>query len=577
MPKSGDIIQPLIGIVSGATPHGLAQKEDRLNAAVLEKALKEQEEKTPFEPPAREGTAKVDDPAWWNQWFSQRPEAADAYRKKVKYKSTMKGQQQRQEDRLERKRRRYILMEELMKCSTQCKILVRGFFRYNVTQKYLWKVYEEAQAEGMLFADKLRSPGVYHRLQCIKAEITAGPYGSSFEGACEEVEDDMMDRMVVETDVIQGRSRDGDGWDVERKKVLDRRELAEVMDFGNMLKSQGNEAFETENYEAAMTRYCQGDELLKQFAAESHLKVENEQIKTLWRQTLNNKAMTALKLDEYNKALAASEDALRIKADDEKSLFRMAVALEGLGRTEAAQEILEEIEKLAEDRENKEEILKDVEERREMIADIEQRAAKDFSKMFKRMGDRDVFAGNRFLPDGTSPLPRVSDREQQRLDNLEKRLKLMGYLEEHQTLKDLPLQKLKDDDDTDDEEPAPPPPKPPRPKVERSVTLTKKQASSLLDELYAAYGEHDFQKKVHFAAKQTQFEMQPFLKALRRVAFEVQRPILEKWGFDPTEEGLKEMEWCLGDHTYDDEELAKRSQEALVLLYGGENGMWGNF
>jgi len=269
--------------------------------------------------------------------------------------------------------------------------------------------------------------------------------------------------------------------------------------------------------------------------------------------------------------MGASEDALRIKADCEKSLFRKAVALEGLGRTEEAQEVLDEIEELAEDLENKEEVLADLEERRDMIKECEKRAGKDFAKMFKRMGDRDVFQGNRFLPDGTSPMPRLPPAEQKKQDALEQRLKMMGYLEEHQTLKDLPLRKIEDDDGT---EPEPYEKRPPRPPVERSVMLTRALASELLDELLAAYSEKEFQKEVHKLARRVNYERMPFLKGLRSVAFTAQKPILDKWGFDPTEEGLREMELCLNDHTYDDEELSKKGQEALVMLYGGEDGMW---
>ncbi|CAL1150695.1 unnamed protein product, partial [Cladocopium goreaui] len=116
-------------------------------------------------------------------------------------------------------------------------------------------------------------PQVYHRLQAIKAEITAGPYGVAGWQAEEEVEEDLMDKMVVEADCIPGGI---DGEAPDRKQVLDRREIQGVLDFGQKIKTEGNEAFLNENWEGALTRYCQGDEMLKNFAAEPHLDKENK-------------------------------------------------------------------------------------------------------------------------------------------------------------------------------------------------------------------------------------------------------------------------------------------------------------
>merc|ERR1719262_641768 len=254
-------------------------------------------------------------------------------------------------------------MHELMQCATNVKHLVSSMFRYKITQQFLWKCLCEARQEGLHFGDKLRQPQVYHRLQAIKAEITAGPYGVAGWQAEEEVEEDLMDKMVVEADCIVGGV---DGEAPDRKQVLDRREIQGVVDFGAQIKSEGNEAFVNENWEGALTRYCQGDEMLKNFRAEPHLEQENKELKTMHRACLNNKANAALRMDQYQGALKASEDALKIKMDDEKALFRKAQALEGLGRTQEALETLDEIQEIANDmdEEYRESILNDVQERR---------------------------------------------------------------------------------------------------------------------------------------------------------------------------------------------------------------------
>eukprot|EP00435_Cladocopium_sp_Y103_P031094 s596_g7.t2 len=358
----------------------------------------------------------VRNPEFWNK-FMQRPEVQAAMRSKLKYESAAEAAQRTKLDKLERKQRRYEIMDELMKCATNIKHLISPMFRYKITQQYLWKVLCEARKEGMLFCDKLRQPQVYHRLQAIKAEITAGPYGVAGWQAEEEVEEDLMDKMVVEADCIPGGI---DGEAPDRKQVLDRREIQGVLDFGQKIKTEGNEAFLNENWEGALTRYCQGDEMLKNFAAEPHLDKENKELKTMHRQCLNNKANAALQMDQWQTALRAAESALKLKMDDEKALFRKAQALEGLGRTDEALEVLDEVEQIAEDMDEdfREQILDDVKERREEIKAIEHKAAKSFNNMFKAMGDKQVFGSGRFLADGTSPPPALTGAEERQLKRI---------------------------------------------------------------------------------------------------------------------------------------------------------------
>ncbi|CAE8640699.1 unnamed protein product, partial [Polarella glacialis] len=191
----------------------------------------------------------VRNPEFWNK-FLMRPEVEAVMRKKLKYESYAEAAQKTKLDKAERKQRRYDIMNELMQCATNVKHLISPMFRYKITQQYLWKVLCEARQEGMLFCDKLRTPQVYHRLQSIKAEITAGPYGVAGWQAEEEVEEDLMDKFVVEADCIPGGI---DGEAPDRKQVLDKREIQGVLDFGQQIKSEGNEAFVNENWEGALT------------------------------------------------------------------------------------------------------------------------------------------------------------------------------------------------------------------------------------------------------------------------------------------------------------------------------------
>mmetsp|Transcript_5989 Transcript_5989/g.13896 ORF Transcript_5989/g.13896 Transcript_5989/m.13896 type:complete len:523 (+) Transcript_5989:206-1774(+) len=513
-------------------------------------------------------------PEFWNK-FMQRPEVQAAMRCKLKYESYAEQAQRSRADKLERKQRRYELMDELMKCATNVKHLISPMFRYKITQQYLWKMLCEARKEGCLFCDKLREPQVYHRLMAIKAEITAGPYGVAGWQAEEEVEEDLMDKFVVEADCIPGGIN---GEAPERKQVLDRREIQGVLDFGQQIKSEGNEAFANENWEGALTRYCQGDEMLKNFKAEPHLQKENKELSTMHRACLNNKANAALQMDQWQTALRAADDALRLKADDEKALFRKAVALEGLGRTDEALAVLDEVEQIAEDmdEEFKEMIMADVTERRQEIKDIEKKAAADYARLFKAMGDKSVFGGGRFLADGTSPPPALTGEEERQLKKMKDREEYMEAKRKYE------MEQRKKEGKPAIEAPKDPTmPTPNNPsavgfrRMERTKTITKSQAEQLLQELMELYSAPAFQKMVHADAKAAVYEFQPFLRRLKKTAFTVQEPLLQKWGFDPTEEGLQEMMACLNDHTIRDSKLRKLADETTKMLYGGEDGMYG--
>jgi len=114
---------------------------------------------------------------------------------------------------------------------------------------------------------------------------------------------------------------------------------------------------------------------------------------------------------------------------------------------------------------------------------------------------------------------------------------------------------------------------------ECNVELTEAQAGDLIDELTSAYGQSWFQERVRKCARDSGFERSVFLRRLRGVAFEVQRPVLERWGFEGSENGLRDMTAAIRVHMGRDgkansEALRKKQAVCLELLYGGkEEGM----
>lgn len=116
----------------------------------------------------------------------------------------------------------------------------------------------------------------------------------------------------------------------------------------------------------------------------------------------------------------------------------------------------------------------------------------------------------------------------------------------------------------------------PEPMLQRTISLTKALAGDLIDELTEAYSQRWFQDKVRKCARDSGFERSVFLMRLIDVAFEVQKPILVKWGFDGTPHGAWEMTAALREHVSGSmpEWLKKKRDKCLEFLYGGkESGM----
>jgi len=106
--------------------------------------------------------------------------------------------------------------------------------------------------------------------------------------------------------------------------------------------------------------------------------------------------------------------------------------------------------------------------------------------------------------------------------------------------------------------------------------LTKDSAADLLEELRHVYEDTVFRKQVAKLARDVRWDKTEFVFHLRKVAMEVQRPILERWGFDASLQGVSEVELALQDHTRGapgtatgfDGALKEKSDLVTRLLYG---------
>lgn len=101
--------------------------------------------------------------------------------------------------------------------------------------------------------------------------------------------------------------------------------------------------------------------------------------------------------------------------------------------------------------------------------------------------------------------------------------------------------------------------------------MTREGAEDVLIALRDAYRDSTFQKQIHKLARDVQGEKRAFLANLKQVSLPLQKPVLEKFGFEPNEKGLREMMRAVQDYTVGpkaDPGVKRAADETTVALYG---------
>jgi len=108
-------------------------------------------------------------------------------------------------------------------------------------------------------------------------------------------------------------------------------------------------------------------------------------------------------------------------------------------------------------------------------------------------------------------------------------------------------------------------PSQPQPMV--NVKLTRAMAWSMQDELLAGYSKREFQQKLHAAFDAAGGIKVRQTKARQKICMEVQGPVVEKYGFEPTFEGVLKALMCFNDPPLCfDEDLGVRSNMMMWLI-----------
>lgn len=457
--------------------------------------------------------------AFWND-FMRRPDAKAAYQAELRLQEKKREWLEDRNEIEERSRRRKLVADALEDAPAETKKLIAPIFHIRIVEHFLWMVYDECQKHGRNFHQQLREDRCISQLQKLRESYQDGG-------------EDRMEQLERQWLGMCGQIADDEEKKKEQKPVnADIHTLKHVLEFGQECKRVGNEKFREGLYEEALHIYSQGDEVMKKWKVDKHLKSEHKWLQDYHLACLKNKAQAALKLELFQTALDAAEGALGIDQDDHKALYRKVQALKGLGKFGEAEEVLLKLEDVAQFCPDRRDILRDSEAERKRIRAAMQKHRQGTKDMLGKAFEAGVFSGDR-------------DKE----------------LEEALAGEQQPRRPIE-------------PMKP----LERRVQLTAVLAGELLDELADAYGQTWFQERVRKCARDSMYNRQLFLPRLKDIAFEVQQPILEKWGFEASDQGVREMTAAIRDHIGREPGqemppwLKAKQERCLELLYGGREG-----
>jgi len=474
--------------------------------------------------------------AFWNE-FMRRPEAKAAYQAEKKLQ--MKKQAWLEERRAieDRGARRKLIAAALEEAPAEVKKLIAPIFHLRVVEQFLWMIYDECGSTGLNFIEKLRDERTSSYLRKLRENFQDGG-----EDRIQGIEDHWYSLC------------NGIAEDQEKQKLKDQQPitidvhtLKDVLEFGQECKREGNNKFREGLYEEAMLIYTQGDDVMKRYQVPKHLTNERQWLKDYHLACLKNKAQAAIKLDLFQTALEAAEAALVLDAEDHKAWYRKALAQKSLGKFHAAEESLSRLEDIAQRGFVDRQVLKDCVAERQRIRAARTKHKLSVREMIGKAFEDGVFSVDRELDlqDTPEKLPGYTEAQAEVEAELTRRKKQLG-----------------------DQRP-----------LDRHVQLTAALAGDLLDELAEAYDQGWFQERVQKCARDSNFDRTVFLMRLKTIAIEVQRPVLEKWGFEGGDRGIREMTAAIRDYAGRGsgempDWLKSKQRRCLEALYGGrEFGM----
>lgn len=437
-------------------------------------------------------------------------------------------------------------------CTMDIKRLVAPMLKYKVVEHMLENAVGHAEEMGMSFQEYLQNPDVLTILQNARKRLDAG---GEVEAQYIQDQFDVYAKKASEVlqDILENEEK-------ERGRILmDMQGLKVALDFGTKCKKDGVLESQKGNWDEALVSWRQGDQVLRKFRAPDHRIEENEMIMELHSAVLKNLAQAAIKLGHWSEAIDAADRVLEMNDEDHKAWFRKACALEGLGRFSEARTCLEKVEDVAVGRPDRDRIEKDITQRRTKLEDVEARQKKDHERMIQQGLQQQIFSADRATAPPAFTLESHSegcggDTVSLPAAQLEDNYDANSIIQARMAFRGSSVQKV----------------------TRRKIT--RDGAWDLLDSLETAYQDPGFIAQVDKLIQDVHFDSKQFMLNLNKVSLPIQRPILEKWGFEASPQGVEEMMKAIQDHSHgpgSDAKLRTRWNEVQKQLYGsGELRMY---
>lgn len=319
--------------------------------------------------------------------------------------------------------------------------------------------------------------------------------------------------------------------EADDRVIADVNTLASVMNWGLKCKKDGMLEWEQGNWAEAHASWRAADEALRKFRAGEN-DPANKLMYDLHGVVLKNLSQACMKLEMWADALVAAESALKLDAEDHKAWFRKACACEGLGHIDEAEECLNKIDDCTVGRPDRKRIAKDTQARREKLQSVRQRDVEQSRRMVGKALEEGIFS---------------SDREQDAF--------AQASLRDAGESRQPPKSDVYEFDNA------------------TRKRLTKEGAEGLLTDLHDAYQDTTYQMQILKLARDIKRDKAWFLQHIKKVALPLQKPVLDKWGFEPSERGVAEMKKAVTDFTGSggqpaDEAVMAIAHKATMAMYG---------
>lgn len=458
-----------------------------------------------------------EDPEFWDN-VARRPYARALLRSEEHWRMRKNTWLQQFQSVQELNKYRAENVERLESCSMEMRRLCLPMMKYKIVELYLMQIAKQSVERGVPFAQLIET--AENRRQLLQFRATADIDGE--KGA---------------TDLFLAWDAQNVRYNADEKEKEERQqrpptsvlELNEALAFGLKCKKDGVLEWEKGNHEEALRSWREGHKTLRKLIVPATHPVERQQLDEVHIAVLKNLSQAAIKLGHWNEGLEAAENALKIDDEDHKAWFRRACALEGLGRLDEIEECLQRIDEISVGRSDQERLQKDTQTKREKVQELKILEEATQKRMFERGMEKSLWSEQR-----------------SRTNNLPLRAKVPGPPAISQKVKVKPLDEGK------------------------RKRLTRDGVEDMLKDLSEAYKDSTFRGQVRKLARDVHDQAE-FLCYLGKVALSVQKPVLEKWGFEASEYGVNEMTRAIQDHTRGkDPDLELRAQAEMTMrdLYG---------